>query len=156
MSKNQIMLVKLTDFTLCARSVTLAREPSSLYNYSSNIKSKPPTVSFPLIKFFCEKSKKVKLNSFKFLSNIYRLLVYRSDSQLSQGNNSTVMKCRVFGKHMRRVHLKTLTQKNVGTLSFLLSFFSEFGYVTVFFYVPDFFYVFLKNQGKNDRVPTFF
>ena len=25
-----------------------------------------------------------------------------------------------------------------------------------FFYVPDFFYVFLKNQGKNDRVPTFF
>ena len=73
MSKNQIMLVKLTDFTLCARSVTLAREPSSLYNYSSNIKSKPPTVSFLLIKFFllpCEKSKKVKLNSFKFLSNI--------------------------------------------------------------------------------------
>jgi hypothetical protein len=26
----------------------------------------------------------------------------------------------------------------------------------IFFYVPDFFYVFLKNKGKNDRVPTFF
>ena len=34
--------------------------------------------------------------------------------------------------------------------------FLEFGYVSVFFYVPDFFYVFFKNQGKNDRVPTFF
>ena len=72
-SKNQILLVKWTDFTLCARSVTLAREPSSLYNYSSNIKSKPPAVSFLLVKFFllpCKKAKKVKLNSFKFLSNI--------------------------------------------------------------------------------------
>ena len=34
---------------------------------------------------------------------------------------------------------------------FCLDFFqAEFGYVT------DFFYVFLKNQGKNDRLPTFF
>ena len=59
-------------------------------------------------------------------------------------------------KDSRRVHLKTLAQKNVRTLSFLDDFFSKFGHVTEFFDVPDFFDSFLSNQGRNKRVPTFF
>ena len=67
------------------------------------------------------------------------------------------------------VSLKTLTQKSRFCLGFFL-----FGFVTEFFYVPDFFYVFhkniekvrdienfcninkfRKNQGKNNRVQHF-
>ena len=55
-----------------------------------------------------------------------------------------VVKWQLYGKvisrvflGLRPVHLKILTFENVGTLSF--SIFSEFGYVTDFFYVPAFF-----------------
>ena len=65
------------------------------------------------------------------------------------------------GKKFRAATLKACPSKNFNveknwdSVVFALIF-SEFGYVTDFFYVPNFFHVFLKNQGKNDRVPSVF